>query len=437
MKDQSSDVRADDLRGFGQCHFFAGIGGWPLALKLARWPDDRPVWTGSCPCQPFSAAGKGKAFADDRHLWPEWFRLIGKYRPATVIGEQVDAAIGWGWLDAVFADLEGEGYACGSAVLPACGVGAPHRRNRLWFVGHSAEQSRKRFAGSGGARELADAECTKSARFGQYGGEVLSEQKAEGLGRSGELGHAERAGLAQQRSEHGVSCGQAGATEGEATQRTGAFDAWADLEWLPCTDGKARPTQPGIQQMVDGLSESLGPVRADQIAKIEEEINAAAGEGNRGKAVFDMWHSLAEEALRRPFGGLRSLQEAPVLLAFLFQLAEQGWQVPQGVPQSRAEASRAMLRMLRGDDEAARPSCGRGLDEQQIDEPANAVRVLSSILARHTQAAWGDALAKNVADAFPLASGIPGRVGQLRAYGNAIVPQTAQAFVEAVMECRP
>jgi DNA (cytosine-5)-methyltransferase 1 len=127
------DVRADDLREYTQCHFFAGLGGWSLALRLALWPDDRPVWTGSCPCQPFSAAGKGKASGDERHLWPEWLRLIRACRPATIFGEQVEAAIGWGWLDLIHSDLEPEGYTVGAAVLPACCIGAPHRRNRLWF----------------------------------------------------------------------------------------------------------------------------------------------------------------------------------------------------------------------------------------------------------------------------------------------------------------
>jgi len=131
------DVRPHDLAGYDQCHFFAGIGGWSYALRLAGWPDDRPVWTGSCPCQPFSAAGAGKAADDERHLWPAWFPLIRERRPAIVFGEQVEAAIGWGWLDAVFADLEGEGYACGAAVLPACGVGAPHIRQRAWFMAHT------------------------------------------------------------------------------------------------------------------------------------------------------------------------------------------------------------------------------------------------------------------------------------------------------------
>src|SRR6516162_9442653 len=105
----------DDVRGYERVHFFAGIGGWDHALNLTKWSG--PVWTGSCPCQPFSAAGKGKAADDQRHLWPAWFSLIRECRPAIVFGEQVEAAIGWGWLDAVFADLEAESYACASAVL--------------------------------------------------------------------------------------------------------------------------------------------------------------------------------------------------------------------------------------------------------------------------------------------------------------------------------
>src|SRR5271168_3827885 len=83
------DVKPSELSGYTQCHFFAGIGGWSYALRLAGWPDDRPVWTGSCPCQPFSAAGKGAGFADERHLWPAFFHLIRECRPGTVFGEQV------------------------------------------------------------------------------------------------------------------------------------------------------------------------------------------------------------------------------------------------------------------------------------------------------------------------------------------------------------
>jgi DNA (cytosine-5)-methyltransferase 1 len=127
------EVSSDDLKGYTQHHFFAGIGGWALAARRAGIPDDYPLWTGSCPCQPFSSAGRQKGKSDERHLWPVWFRLIRECRPSRVVGEQVASAITHGWLDDVYADLEGEGYAVASAVLPACSVGKAHRRDRLWF----------------------------------------------------------------------------------------------------------------------------------------------------------------------------------------------------------------------------------------------------------------------------------------------------------------
>lgn len=138
------DVKADDLKNFTQCHFFAGIGGWSGALRLAGWPDERPVWTGSCPCQPFSVAGSHKGKEDDRHLWPQWMHHIRECNPSTIFGEQVTGAIAHGWFDDVVEGLEKEGYAVGAAVIPACGVGAPHRRERLWFVAHSGSAGRRK-----------------------------------------------------------------------------------------------------------------------------------------------------------------------------------------------------------------------------------------------------------------------------------------------------
>ena len=128
------DVKPEELKGFKQCHFFAGIGVWSYALRQAGWADDKPVWTGSCPCQPFSAAGSGAGFADERHLWPAFYHLIQQCKPPVVFGEQVDAAIKNGWWDLVATDAEAIGYAAAAAVIPASAAGAPHMRHRLWFV---------------------------------------------------------------------------------------------------------------------------------------------------------------------------------------------------------------------------------------------------------------------------------------------------------------
>lgn len=134
-----TEIHAPDLQDFTQCHFFAGIGGWSLALQLAGVSTDTRLWTGSCPCQPFSSAGSKLGQKDPRNLWPVFFKLICECRPQLVFGEQVERAIKYGWLDRVSADLETEGYACGSAILGAHSVGAPHRRQRLYWVAEEVE----------------------------------------------------------------------------------------------------------------------------------------------------------------------------------------------------------------------------------------------------------------------------------------------------------
>lgn len=137
------DVIPDELREFTQCHFFAGVGVWSHALRLAGWPDNKPVWTGSCPCQPFSQAGKGAGFDDERHLWPAFFHLISECRPGVVFGEQVASKDGLAWIDLVQTDLEATGHASGAVDLCAAGLGAPHIRQRLYWVGDSDGQRRK------------------------------------------------------------------------------------------------------------------------------------------------------------------------------------------------------------------------------------------------------------------------------------------------------
>ena len=152
--EEKSIVELDpqELKRYTQCHFFAGIGVWSYALRRAGWSDDRPVWTGSCPCQPFSSAGKGETDRDSRHLAPAWLRLIKECRPATIFGEQVSAAIRVGWLDELFTEMEQLDYACGAVDFPACSVGAPHIRQRIYFVA-DASSNRRAGKGAGGAIE--------------------------------------------------------------------------------------------------------------------------------------------------------------------------------------------------------------------------------------------------------------------------------------------
>ena len=128
------DVAPDDLRGYAQCHFFAGGGLWSVAARLAGWPDERPLWTGSCPCQPFSVAGRRGGANDPRHLWPDFHRLIRAARPPVVMGEQTASKDGRGWFDGVRDDLARDGYASRAVDLAACAINAKQVRQRLYWL---------------------------------------------------------------------------------------------------------------------------------------------------------------------------------------------------------------------------------------------------------------------------------------------------------------
>jgi DNA (cytosine-5)-methyltransferase 1 len=235
-----TDVKPADLAGYTQYHFFAGIGVWSHALRQSGWPDSRPVWTGSCPCQPFSAAGNQKGIADERHLWPVWFNLIRECRPPVIFGEQVEAAVNHGWLDLVYDDLEGENYAVGAAGIPAAGVGAPHIRHRLYFVAQSPAV-RRRGGGDGNSA--------------WYSGQI----QAEGRGAPSEL--ADNIDAGSQRWVRG------GAHEKRQDQhghvgRYGTTGFWADADWIDCKDGKTRPVESGTFPLAHGATARVGRLRA-------------------------------------------------------------------------------------------------------------------------------------------------------------------------------
>ena len=180
------DVKADDLKEYAQCHFFAGIAGWSYALRLAGWADDRPVWTGSCPCQPFSTAGSKKGGADIRHLWPTWKALIKECKPSTIFGEQVRNAIAYGWLDETFSDLEEQDYSCAASVLPALCGQTGHERERLWFVAHAEDANDYRNAGKiqgANERRTTERQERRVAEFsgsGDMGGSIPTRKSTAG-----------------------------------------------------------------------------------------------------------------------------------------------------------------------------------------------------------------------------------------------------------------
>ena len=284
-----ADVHADDLKGFTQCHFFAGIGGWSLAARLAGWPDDRPLWSGSCPCQPFSVAGKGKGQDDERHLWPVFFDLIKSGRPAVVMGEQVAAAVGKSWLDGVFTDLESIGYSSGAAVVPACAVNAPHRRDRLWFVADSmgdtkhdgqspasvtgchAQTIQHDAEGQNGSEQSKGASSSRNVsgcvvadandKRGNWHGSCSEQTRRNviAFNGSGALANTDNT-----RSQgHGRPVGQ---HDAQGWQEPVGYSAensfWHGAEYLTGPDGKARRIEPSIRLLAHGVPARVGKLRA-------------------------------------------------------------------------------------------------------------------------------------------------------------------------------
>lgn len=206
------DVEPADTLGFLQCHFFAGIGVWSYALRQAGWPDDRPIWTGSCPCQPYSPAGKKLGFADERHLWPAWHWLIGQCRPGVLVGEQVAGKDIDPWVDLVQGDVEALDYAFGATAFPAAAVGAPQLRDRTYWMAYAAGGEKQRI---------------------------------------------------WERSES-----QAGSSGGRSPTHPGF---WDDVEWIDCTDGRSRPVEPGTLPLA-----SRPPAAVERLRGYGNGLNAEA-----------------------------------------------------------------------------------------------------------------------------------------------------------------
>lgn len=204
------DVKAEDLRGYEQCHFFAGIGGWALALKQAGW-GERAVWTSSLPCQPFSGAGNQQGFNDKRHLWKCFFKLVQECKPNTIFGEQVSSKIALAWLDVVQTDLENENYTVGTLDLCAASVGAPHIRQRLYWVADTT--TRRRWEKQSNTPRLL--ERVNSAQY-----------------------------------ETGGSC---------TSSSTDNF--WGKVDWVQCRDDKWRAIEPGTKSLVNGVPNRMVKLR--------------------------------------------------------------------------------------------------------------------------------------------------------------------------------
>ena len=322
------DVKPADLVGFERCHFFGGVGGWEHALDLAGFTGS--VWTGSCPCQSISGAGKRKGEKDERHLWPEFYRLIRECRPAIIFGEQTRSGDGPEWLDGISLDLEELGYAVGSSDLCAAGVKAPQARQRLYWVA-IAEGERS------WAPSFSEGDCPSEieGRFVESGRHSAIERLA--------IANGER--VRGRRSAE--DAGKARAREGERAERK-----------------RVR-----IDSRNDGNARGLVDSGSARLTLSQCEVVSGSGREDEGRAIEQPGCAWGFATIDCRDGERRRVSAEPSA----FPLAH-------GIPRD----------------------LGRRFPELR-----------------------------------PLAKGArANRVGRLRGYGNAIVPQVAAMFIQAAMEAR-
>ncbi len=343
------DVQPEDLAGYERCHFFAGVGGWDYALQLAGWTG--PVWTGSCPCQSLSCAGKRLGEKDERHLWPEFYRLISECRPPTVFGEQVASKDGVEWLDGVSLDLEELGYAVGQGDLPAAGIGAPHIRQRIYWMAHAecgaAERQGFDLATATGATE---------------GGTQERERLWADSGAGGDIDGLAQSDIRPNRESHGLEFQRGRSSDSEQT----GLGSGVDRLGFPDSE---RP-QPGrLAASIDGHGSAV------------ESAGGIVRLGNSGSERLE---------------GCRINERTR--LAGTTQAPTAHWNPLRLTP--------------------CRDGKVRRISAQSSDVPL----------------AYG--IPVNVGRVFPVLAGLAkgarrNRVGRLKGYGNAIVPEVAAEFVMA------
>ena len=291
------DVAPSDLRGFRRVHFFAGIGGWPLALELAGFEGE--CWTGSCPCQPFSAAGAGGGFDDERHLWPAFHWLIDQSRPVRIYGEQVASKVGLEWLDLVQSDLEGSGYASRAFDLCAAGIGAPHIRQRLFFVANTLSSGRQSFK-----------EARRSELFDAgHGAREPAEQFGDSRSSAGELADPHGSGFDLKRRDAAKqSCERVGRRE----PRNGFVHGGVADSKSVGLQRRQDDRDDGRRQRASGQRRSIGLVehttRDGRIERrpepSERGVERGCGAGGVEKPKGDGWDGTLQPSERQEISGI-------------------------------------------------------------------------------------------------------------------------------------
>jgi DNA (cytosine-5)-methyltransferase 1 len=261
------NISPADIAGARRVHLFAGIGAWDYALQVAGWPTGWPVWTGSCPCQPWSKIGKLQRTGDSRELWPHMLRLLRECRPDVVFGEQVPNAIKHGWYDRMSADMEEIGYSVGAIVLGAHSAGAPHIRPRLYWVaircGVQTSPVLDHPNGEGLERQSRNEHDTQrqDRKITQRSGAAGHVAATGGQGDATQVGALPllRGGILVQRPPD--ACERLQLRGGRPEQRNCIFDAWTNSDLRGFSVGGFRRVEPGVSPLVTRSASHVGRLR--------------------------------------------------------------------------------------------------------------------------------------------------------------------------------
>jgi DNA (cytosine-5)-methyltransferase 1 len=218
------------------------------------------ILTGGFPCQPFSVAGKQRGKDDNRYLWPEMLRVIQEAKPAWIIGENVAGIVNLA-LDQVCADLEGQGYEVEPIIVPACAVDAPHRRDRVWIVGHSKLDGLTASKTSGGLFDQSEEQRGKVKEWESSGASCASSDVADSV-KQGWEGRVHRREDTEREGVDGhAGCG--GTTHGQS----------GEAIWLAEPNvGRVANGIPNRTHRLKGLGNAIVPQVASEIIRCINKI---------------------------------------------------------------------------------------------------------------------------------------------------------------------
>jgi len=354
---------------------------------------------GGIPCQPFSVAGKKKGKEDDRHLWPYMYEIIKHKKPSWVIVENVGGFVNVA-LDDVCLDLETQGYATQSFIIPACSVEAPHRRDRIWILGKNLENP---------GRSLRQGRIEQGENADEVGQGDADQLERSGSTSRSDVANSQLKGL---EGQHGDSSSQRRQDEGSLSGTEGSSRTYEDV---PNSSGQRLEGHRGEHGLREASQEEQTGRRSQErdVSHAKELDRNVDDNGHSGQGDGQQ-----RQGLQGELGGASGNRAEDV--ADTERLGQQG----QGEHERPSNTEKDSEGQASGTDDGSQGQTGQGHTEPGVGGMADGV---SARLDGH----YGFEREPNIPR---VATGIPERVNRLKALGNSIVPQVIYNIGLAILE---